>query len=184
MEKDDPLHMYVERSFPANTVTYLPNGNGKMKIYVNPGGLFDINILKFSGVSSYYYPLDTNNLYGWFSQILLALNPGNATGIEADITTEGETLALTFSNSADCVELIRKSFLPLLQNEEYRARLLNSIKDDKEISYQYTAIESGINALQKMLDSTTAMKLGFRAKEISEDDQEALYNAWKKYLPD
>lgn len=152
--------------FPRATIKYIPYPNGKLSLFVNPGGIMDIMVEKWYARSDYeYYPMNTPNLYGLLSNALLALSYGMADGLSAEIQFNGDSMSLFLTDSESCVKLLKSTLLPLLQNDVYRARLLRSIEENPETTALYEAIKSGVDSFDIMLDSTKKMKIGVNANK-------------------
>lgn len=152
--------------FPKSTIKYIPHSNGKLSLFVNPGGIMNINVERWCAHGNgEYYPMNTPNLYGLLSNALLALSPGTSDGLAAEIQFDGDSMSLFLTDSETCVKLLKATLLPLLQNDVYRARLLRSIEENPETSALYETVKSGVDSFEIMLDSTNKMNIGVNANK-------------------
>lgn len=163
-------------SFPNTTYTYSVVQNDEMRLYINPGGLFDVNIAYEFGIggAEFYYPMNTPDLYALISNTLLGLSPDVSLGLPMKVEMRTDRLDWYITDSERCVDLLKKILIPIFADDINRRRFLRAMKEDADLSDYAEAFEKSIMYLQEMLESTKEMKFGLSAIAVDLSNKEIL----------
>lgn len=164
--------------FHRDTFIILPVSNSKIRLFINPGYLFDIKFdyADYTGSvfndASYTIPVNTPATFSVLSNIISALSPDNANGLEMDYSyslsadTEKGNLAFTFADTTTALKFLKAFLLPLIENDANKTSLADELSRNPLFKDADIDVASFIEGLPKLLDSTTKLKFGFNSYHL------------------
>lgn len=145
-------------------ISNIENGNtteGSFKLFVDPYKVL-YDIIKNSDDMSSYSLVALNTFY---TNLLKSVSPANVDGIPMNYRfTSDQNLFFYDNEIADTnlsISILKAIILPLLKDNDNKARLIESLKNDSGLSGQIDLILPLIEDIDNLLDSTTTATIGF-----------------------
>ena len=155
---------------PLCMIQYLPVAPGVMKLYVNPTDVLTLVLLNNTnrdpnipehpfGIRARETAAGSAQLQQIVTALVQKLAPVLSQGIPANYTRTDDSLEL-YIGSDVLVPLLKQTLLPLMQNPEVMALLMQKLAENPALSTHLPAVKAALTVLPAILENTTRIEFG------------------------